>query len=476
MNFIIYDLIFLLIFLLGVSIFLYKHKKNIKKEGILLLYRTKIGVSLIKKFGNKHKKLLNVLSYISMGTGVILMITSLILFFNVLKIYIFDRALVSQIKVPPVMPLLPYIPQMFKMPNLPPFYFSYWIISLAIVAITHEFSHGIFAINKGIKIKSTGFGFFPFFFPIFLAAFVELDEKKLEKKKISNQLPVLSAGTFSNFLLGILFLIILLGYFNFAFVSSGVIFDTYSYSIINTSNILQINGINLTNNTWNNTLNLINNQSWNKILLKDNKSYLIDYTNLLDQEENYDKGGIIVYENLDAINKNLTGIIIKVNGVSVTNVESLGEELSKYKEGEKVIITTFQDSYDKDYEIILKNNSLNTPSIGIGVIETKRSGLSNIINSAFSFKKSNVYYKTKNAYSEFFYYLLWWIVLINFSVAILNMLPAGIFDGGRFFYLICLYFTKDKKKSEKIFKLMTILLLFGLFLMMGSWLISFFKI
>ena len=39
-----------------------------------------------------------------------------------------------------------------------------------------------FAVYNKIKVKTTGFGFFPFFLPVFLAAFVELDEKKMAKK------------------------------------------------------------------------------------------------------------------------------------------------------------------------------------------------------------------------------------------------------------------------------------------------------
>jgi len=71
-----------------------------------------------------------------------------------------------------------------------------------------NFSHGIFSINKKVKVKSTGFGFFPFFLPVFLAAFVELDEKNMEKKKPLSQMAVLSAGTFANVITGILFFII----------------------------------------------------------------------------------------------------------------------------------------------------------------------------------------------------------------------------------------------------------------------------
>ena len=68
---------------------------------------------------------------------------------------------------------------------------------LAIVAIIHEFAHGIFMRKYKIHIKSTGFGFFPFFLPVFLAAFVEQDEKSMNKASIFQQKAVLAAGTFA---------------------------------------------------------------------------------------------------------------------------------------------------------------------------------------------------------------------------------------------------------------------------------------
>jgi len=85
----------------------------------------------------------------------------------------------------------------------------YWILILAVIAITHEFAHGIFMKRYNIKIKSTGFGFFPFFLPVFLAAFVEQDPKSFEKADKIKQMAVLAAGTFANFLTGVLFFIII---------------------------------------------------------------------------------------------------------------------------------------------------------------------------------------------------------------------------------------------------------------------------
>src|SRR3989338_644264 len=83
--------------------------------------------------------------------------------------------------------------------------FLHWIISLFIIAIIHEFSHGVIARVYNIKIKSSGFAFLG---PI-PAAFVEPDEKKMEKSSAKAQLSILAAGSFSNILLALLVILIL---------------------------------------------------------------------------------------------------------------------------------------------------------------------------------------------------------------------------------------------------------------------------
>jgi membrane-associated protease RseP (regulator of RpoE activity) len=60
-------------------------------------------------------------------------------------------------------------------------------------------------------------------------------------------------------------------------------------------------------------------------------------------------------------------------------------------------------------------------------------------------------------------------------VALINMLPMGIFDGGRFFYLTILSIFKDKKKAEKAFKGVTYFFLFLLLVMMVFWAIGMFR-
>ncbi len=144
-------------------------------------------------------------------------------------IYLFFPEIVRMVKIPPIMPLIPYLPQAFKLDFLPPFYFTYWIVILAIIAISHEFAHGIFAAYNKIKIKTTGFGFFPFFLPIFLAAFVELDEKKMAKHKKLEQMAILSAGTFANVICAGIFLLVLWGFFSLAFIPGGELFQKHGY-------------------------------------------------------------------------------------------------------------------------------------------------------------------------------------------------------------------------------------------------------
>ena len=69
----IFDITLLAVLIIFISIFLYKNKKNLGKDGILILYRTKWGLKLIDKVGTKYKKTLKVISYISIITGYLLM-------------------------------------------------------------------------------------------------------------------------------------------------------------------------------------------------------------------------------------------------------------------------------------------------------------------------------------------------------------------------------------------------------------------
>lgn len=472
MNFMILDLSLLVLFVIGISIFLYIKRKNLKKEGFLLLYKTQRGIKIIDKVGNKYKKTLKTLSYVCIGLGYLLMAGILYLFGRIVWIYVSRPDIVSAIKIPPIMPLVPYLPQLFKLTFLPPFYFIYWIIIIAVIAIPHEFAHGIFAAYNKIKIKSTGFGFFPFFLPIFLAAFVEQDEKNMNKSSKFSQMAVLAAGTFANVLTGILFFGIMVLFFTLSFTPSGITFDTYAYSTIGVSAITMINNIPISNASLEEIADLIeNNETFNNIRVGDEK-----YVGVKEISEDYNL--ISLFYDAPAINAKLEATITEINRVKIDSIEKLSEELLKNSPGDTITIKTKTENEDKEYEIVLEENpeNENLPWLGIGFLNQEGSGILNKITKfLFSFKKPNTYYESNFEAGLFVYNLLWWIVLISFSVALINMLPVGIFDGGRFFYLTILAITKSEKKAKRTFSIITYLFLFLLLLLMVFWFISFIK-
>ena len=471
MTFVIYDLTFLVLFVILVSVFLYTRKSNLKKEGLLYLYRTRLGMKLIDYVGGKYKKTLKALSYVSIATGYALMISMFYLTYSILKIYILRPDVVSAIKVPPITPLVPYIDKI--VPGLPSFFFTYWIIIIAIIAITHEFSHGIFMKRYGIKIKSTGFGFFPFFLPVFLAAFVEQDDESMTKKKNFEQMAVLSAGTFANVLTAILFFRILILFFSLAFTPSGVVFDSYQYSYINSLDIISINNILVSNATHQQILDLSNEEGFTEVRTKDELYFsTMELINNSANKEIFEAyNTLVLFDDSPAINAGLTGAILKVNGVSINSVDELQKEFMKFSVGEIIEIETTEGIY----EITLEENpeKKGSPYLGIGFMDQGRTGVIGKVVDSLSPKTSHVNYEPNFGMSEFIYKLIWWIVLISLSVALVNMLPVGIFDGGRFFYLTILSITKNKKIAENFFKVSTYFFLFLLLILMVFWVISF---
>ena len=402
---------------------------------------------------------------------------ALVLYFvyTIVKVYLFNPAIVREIKVPPILPLVPYLPQVFQLQFLPPFYFTYWIIILAIIAITHEMAHGIFAAYDKVRIKTTGFGFFPYFLPIFMAAFVEPDEKMMAKKKRFSQLTILSAGTFANVITAGIFLVVLIGFFSAAFAPSGIVFDTYAVSKISIAGISMVNGIPVANASYAKILNLSNSSGFNDIIYN-NQSYLATEEVLANQTNN--TGEIVVYNDAPAIRNNLSSIITKINGIPITSTEKLQEELTKYRPGDNVTITEVDANGSTEKRVMLEERPdiSERAWLGVGFYSQQPTGIvGGIVQQISSFKSSNVYYQPKlGEASTFIYNLLWWIVIISISVALVNMLPVGIFDGGRFFYLTVLGITKSEKAAKRAFVFSTYLFLFILLLLMILWFFSLF--
>src|SRR3989344_1606028 len=178
-----FDLLFAVLFYGLLIWFFFKKREKWEVHGkIIALYKTQLGVKAMEKLASKFPTLLKFLSGISLTVGFIGM--GLIFYYLIIGTY----TLITIPKaIPAVAPVLPGV----KIPGLPVLSFWHWIMAIFIVAVVHEFSHGIYARLYKVPLKSSGFALFG---PI-LGAFVEPDEK---------QMKIFSAGSFSNIILAII--------------------------------------------------------------------------------------------------------------------------------------------------------------------------------------------------------------------------------------------------------------------------------
>ncbi|MFC1727941.1 site-2 protease family protein [Nanoarchaeota archaeon] len=196
--------LFAIIFLFTLTLFLLKNRKKIEIQKIIfpilyfVLYKTKLGINAMNSFAKRWPRFTKYAGYVGIVVGFIGMgLISVMLVYNLLKIFLIPDAATG------VALVLPFkVKGGFFVP------FFYWIISIFILAVVHEFSHGVLARLNDIKLKSSGFAFLAVLVPVLPAAFVEPDEKQMVKKSAKAQLSVFAAGPFSNIVLGILSLLI----------------------------------------------------------------------------------------------------------------------------------------------------------------------------------------------------------------------------------------------------------------------------
>jgi len=403
--------------------------------------------------------------------------------YRIIYIYFFMPEIVQAIKIPPLMPLIPYLPSLFKIDFLPPFYFTYWIIAIACIAIFHEFSHGIIARRYGVKIKTTGFGFLG----PFLAAFVEPDEKQMQKKTKFQQIAVLSAGTFTNLILAILFFLLLAGFFVLAYVPAGAMFNSYASGVVSIGAISMVDSVGIDNSSSEELLEILaqknitddlilgsngNQISFTKIIAN-NKTYYITVDNLKNQLEKQEEY-IALFEDMPALNAGLRGVIIQIESKEIKTTEDVGMVLENFHPGEKITITTKDGEEILTYNIELGEHPeiKGKAMIGIGYNQGSQGGVIGTISNFFNFfrKPATVYEPRFSAdLVVFIYNLIWWLALINFSVALINMWPVAIFDGGRMFMLTIWAITGSERIGKLAFKVVTYIILGALIALMFGW-------
>ncbi len=179
-----------------IIILILKRKKVDVQAKFIFLYRTKFGLKWMDRFANKFRQWVVLWGYIGVGAGFIgLVVISVLLIKNVVDYFSADTAAAGASIVYPGMT----IPGIGVLP------FWDWILAIFIIAVVHEFSHGILARAHNVEVKNTGVVLFG---PI-LGAFVEPNEKQMAKEKDIVQYSILAAGSFSNIILAAIALLLL---------------------------------------------------------------------------------------------------------------------------------------------------------------------------------------------------------------------------------------------------------------------------
>ena len=211
-------------FLVGVlaliGLLLWRDRENVERKGILFFRRTQKGIDLIDRIAKKTPKFWNVYAW----TGVVAAFASMILITVVLGRGILNTVLTGVpsesfgLVAPGTGSTVSTQPGVTFVPA------EYWFISIAVIMVVHELSHGIIARLEDFEINSVGvlvLGVIP-------GAFVEPEGENMlpsgdeeEKGEVDDEkgmaapwdqgdwksrLKVLSAGSFANYVTAFIFL------------------------------------------------------------------------------------------------------------------------------------------------------------------------------------------------------------------------------------------------------------------------------
>jgi len=186
------EILFVVIFLSFIAVRLILKRKEIKIEKIIVFEYSKKYTQKINETVNKHKKIFKLLGILSLLSAPILtFIGAYYLIYSIISLK------------PSVGLVLPTISN-FRYPgpviSVP---FWIWIITIFIIVFSHESMHALIAGSEGIKTRRYGI-LYLLILPI--GAFVDIDEKKLEKIETIKKIKIFAAGSFGNIIAFAIFL------------------------------------------------------------------------------------------------------------------------------------------------------------------------------------------------------------------------------------------------------------------------------
>lgn len=364
------------LFICFIAFIAYRDRKSFKRDFIVLLRKTQRGKRFLISTGTGHPTFWKWVG----GTGVMAGFLA-----SIWIVYQFVSITIQNIMVKPVPSVGLVVPSPFPTATIGPgFYavpFWYWIIAIGLLALVHEGFHGIMSARERVRIKSLGWGLLL----VIPLAFVEPDEKQLEKKGRWPQLRVFAAGSFANFITAAVSLGLLLLMATALFSPAGVTYRGYPGTVIQASDITSIAGVPVTGDSIISALE--GTQAGFVELEAGGKEYYGNTTMMLDSAR--EGGGVAVFEGYSAVKENLTGIIISVDGEEVRDAIDLRIALDRAGAGREIEVVTTDFKEERRYSLMTKEEPepVFKPSLEtymLGSLEHVAPGVSASMESAFT--------------------------------------------------------------------------------------------
>lgn len=223
-------LIFTVIFVTGLSALMWMDRKNVERHSILFIRRTKRGIEILDRIAKKAPRFWNIYGW----TGVFFALLSIPIMLIQIG-WMLNELLVNHNPDGGAAAILPSLSGETTLQSGASFIpIEYWVISIAIIMVVHEASHGIIARLEGFEINSVGWivlGIIP-------GAFVEPKGEKMmpeqgekegdamglwDQGNYKQRLKVLSAGSFANYATALVLLLLSIGV-TAAVVSPGIMY------------------------------------------------------------------------------------------------------------------------------------------------------------------------------------------------------------------------------------------------------------
>lgn len=211
----------------AVVLYLFLDRRNLKRFYFIFFRRTEHGLNKISSIAERFPRFWNYYGKAAVFAGLLSVVGSLVAIsygiFRMLTLKTADAG--PKLVVPGAVSQNTLSKGMLIIPV------EYWIASIAVLMVVHEFSHGIVAKAEGFELNSVGWGVaavFPFAFvepkgeQMLPGAEAEDSSGHWNQGSWKSRLKVLTAGSFANYLTAVLFFVAALSFSAAVTQASGI--------------------------------------------------------------------------------------------------------------------------------------------------------------------------------------------------------------------------------------------------------------